>query len=195
MSEVACFLLQPDGRTRRGLRRYSRDFHVCPKGYGYHNAIATLDEIVGPSPVDEWPKDDPRWPKVCEACGAPFEDADNWQLFTNALYISPTRPELGAITLQEAPPGAMYFADWMTGIGTYSPIAVREGRDKDPRGHLYVKLPDGHTWDTDAKSTNGEGWSRTGEPPNVTASPSILSPRYHGHLSGGVLRSTPDSAT
>lgn len=56
--------------------------------------------------------------------------------------------------------------------------------------HLTVNAPE----------PSGGHWTRTGTPPTITASPSILTPRYHGFLQGGVLtddldrRSYPGSA-
>jgi hypothetical protein len=59
----------------------------------------------------------------------------------------------------------------------------------DP-AHLVAVLPSCELWDIDGPSSNGPGWSRSGEPPAVTVSPSILTPRYHGFLRNGVF--TPD---
>jgi hypothetical protein len=55
---------------------------------------------------------------------------------------------------------------------------------------IMVMLPDWSLWCIDQKSSNGEGWTVVGNAPQVTASPSILVPRYHGFLQNGVL--TPD---
>jgi hypothetical protein len=54
---------------------------------------------------------------------------------------------------------------------------------------LTVMLPDGGVWCVDARaSTPGAGgWDVTGTPPNITVRPSILTDRYHGWLTDGVL--------
>lgn len=55
------------------------------------------------------------------------------------------------------------------------------------RPPICVLCPNGKEWCVDAKSSNGEGWEVTGDPPALTCSPSILVPGYHGHLRGGVF--------
>ena len=60
------------------------------------------------------------------------------------------------------------------------------------RKPLYVQLPDG-PFCVDSKVSNGNhGWTVTGEPPNITVSPSINSSPgypdgYHGFLQNGVI--------
>ena len=65
-------------------------------------------------------------------------------------------------------------------------------------GELTVKLPSGSEWNMDrGRIINAQGhhqgnplpqWTRTGEPPNVTATPSINHQGcYHGWLRDGVL--------
>jgi hypothetical protein len=93
----------------------------------------------------------------------------HWQVFQDQIY---RRADTGEeYTLRDAPPGAMYIATWHD-------------------NHLRVCLPPngGHDyWDVDGPSKNGNGWTRSGDLPNVTANPSILTPRYHGFLRGGWL--------
>lgn len=55
------------------------------------------------------------------------------------------------------------------------------------RPPISVLCPNGQEWCVDAVSSNGEGWKVEGEVPNITASPSILVPGYHGYLCGGVF--------
>jgi hypothetical protein len=56
------------------------------------------------------------------------------------------------------------------------------------RPPIIVWLPGNGWWNIDMKSSDGgEGWQVTGEPPNLTASPSILTEDYHGWLRDGVL--------
>lgn len=89
-------------------------------------------------------------------------------------------PGEGMRTFSMLQPGAMWF----------------DNGDKDD---LVVKLPSGSEWYIDRgrlinEQTDRIGkprlpqWTRTGEPPNVTASPSINHVgQYHGWLQNGVL--------
>ncbi|HXF71498.1 MAG TPA: hypothetical protein VNO79_02680 [Actinomycetota bacterium] len=179
---IRCFMLEPTGRERLSLRRYSARSKggPCPGEMGYHDARAVIGEArdEGEPIGDTHPHDDPRWPSAC-ACGYVFAPDDHWQLFREDIY---RRADTGEeVTLGEAPPGAMWYADWM-------------GR-RGPDGHcLAVKLPGGFDWlvDYPAMGTD-QPWQRTGTPPDVTASPSIGVPdghggyRYHGFLRAGWL--------
>jgi len=194
--EVRCFLLTDTGRTRRTLRRYasreSKGECGCP--HGYHNADAPFDDVDGKASGGNGEfafavvaKDDPRWPKKCEHCPYEFTDADEWQLSAMSLMQRSDTGEFA--TINQAPVGAMWWADWLAGI----PGAGRRHAEAGNGPHLIVNTPGGH-WDIDSKSSNGDGWERSGEAPNVTARPSILiynadgSERYHGWLTDGVLR-------
>lgn len=62
------------------------------------------------------------------------------------------------------------------------------------RPPLMVICPGGGHWCPDQKSSNGDGWTVTGEAPAITAHPSIWvnqgrgAPReYHGWLKDGVF--------
>lgn len=193
---IKCFMIEPTNRSRRWLRRYSTAEADCPAAPGrkYHNAMAQIEDgachlIDDERPhfaaddeataKDTWPRDDARWPTHC-ACGYEFQPGDHWQVFWHAIY---RRPDTGdEMTLYDCPPGAMWEAFWMP----YS---------KGPDGKcLAVALPpDGgnHSWCIDGPSyqdgKEGPGWTRTGTPPNLTVSPSILTPRYHGWLRNGEL--------
>ncbi len=63
-----------------------------------------------------------------------------------------------------------YFEDWAS-----------------KRPPICVVCPNGQHWLIDSKSSNGEGWRVSGELPNITVSPSILIPGYHGFLQNGVF--------
>lgn len=72
-----------------------------------------------------------------------------------------------------------------------SPEYKREWFGK--RAPLFVVTPAG-PWCVDAQSTDGNGnftgrgWTITGTPPSITASPSINMPGvYHGWLTNGIL--------
>lgn len=98
-----------------------------------------------------------------------------------------------------ATPGAMWYCPWYVEgrevedlkagrNGILSRLYVEQWLGK--RMPIMVMLPDKSHWCIDQKSSNGEGWTVTGDEPMVTASPSILVPRYHGFLQNGIL--TPD---
>lgn len=192
-----CVLLEPTDRVQRALRRYRAEHReeapydllaasqCAASGAGYHNATVRIED--GPliwhpdhrsyatDPM-HWPHDDPRWPTHC-ACGYQFADEDEWQLAYHTLYRLPGGRET---TLRDAPAGAMWDAFWLAGIKPYL--------DRSPDGRVLVcMLPDGREWIIDDAASNGPGWTRTGTPPLVTATPSILTPDYHGFLTGGVL--------
>jgi hypothetical protein len=190
-SRIQCFLIEPTNRTERKLRRYrfsSDGEGKCPGKYGYHNGHTDYGEgrcheetTDGGHKVWKWdegedmpPKDDPRWAKTCDDCSYVFRPQDEWQVFREVIYV---RKDSGALmTLRDCPPGAMWDADWYP--------------DKGGDGHSWcVCLPPGNGdyWNIDGYAKGGGKWTRTGEAPNLTASPSILTPRYHGFLRNGFL--------
>ena len=197
MSEIRCFLLERTDLARRSLRRYtpSEKGNPCPIS-GYHNASVSLGgEIPYVSQWngkgdDSWPHDDPRWPTHC-ACGYEFQPDDQWQHNLDRLF---RRPEDGQLFRhQDAPIGAM-ARGVCSGPTSAQALArgVRGSDDGANLDHLSVKLPDGYWWCIDEPASRdyqegGSGWERSGEPPNVTASPSILTGCYHGWLRNGVL--------
>lgn len=180
MSDVACHFLEQLPRIRRSLRRYSGD-RKCPNGpFGYCNAEVPLDDIDYPvrAVIESFfiPHGDLRWPKGCPVCGVPFVDADTWQVFVDTLHRRSGTGEI--VALRQAQPGDMWDAYWMP----YTKNA--DGRC------LVVKLPNGHDWMIDGPSQQHPepgAWTRTGTPPNISASPSILAADYHGWLRNGVL--------
>lgn len=203
-----CYMLKPSGRYKRSLRRFtwSKDKKCSLPGFAGHNAEVFLDVVEGQAPIgDDWPHDDPRWPKTC-ACGYEFKPEDEWQLFRRELFLLPDGRE---VTLEEAPAGGMMEASWYLGEGvTLEDIKAKpnlwgmsaQWRDKSiqkgsPLMPIVVKLPGGTPWCYMQGATNGSGrgdgwrsgWDFSGDPPNVTCSPSIASPEYHGFLRGGVL--------
>lgn len=125
--------------------------------------------------LDDVPHDDPNWPTACRTCGYRFKDDDNWQHNVDRLYSG--APDGKLYTNREMPPGAMFDATWW--------------RKKGPDGiALCVVLPPNggdDNWIVESESSNGGGWTRTGTVPLVTVSPSIMTSRYHGFLTGGFL--------
>lgn len=207
MNPIECFMLDPTDEAVRFLRRYTvgKDVPLCPLSPGdhsYHNAMVGIEptalirvmdgdrSCVRIEPMD-WPHDDPRWPKAC-GCGYEFRPDDNWQLFYEPVYRTADGRKFSTHAsdheafggVPRAPAGAMWFADWMP-------------HTKGPDGRCLIvrcpARPDGTgvcDWMVDGPSTNGDGWTRTGTPPKVTAHPSIFvhAPSgFHGWLRDGVL--------
>lgn len=204
MSEVPCYWAEPTGEGRWGLRRFAwgaasqkegnEPTELCPEGQ--HDAQAVLPAVlpVARTPEgyvdaldgDAVPHDDPRWPSACERCGRPFPDTDEWQVNVLEFWA---RPDTGEVVSEDGvralPAGAMFDAWWWP------------HRFRHPDGvSLCVQLPDGHGWLVDGPPSGSAPeahWERTGDPravpPTVSATPSILTPGYHGFLTGGVLRS------
>lgn len=65
-------------------------------------------------------------------------------------------------------------------------LSVHYWRDwADKRPPICVVGPTGEWWEIDRKSSNGDGWTVSGELPNITCSPSIVLNGYHGYLQNG----------
>jgi hypothetical protein len=186
---IKCFWIEPVAQVRMSLRRYASE-KWCSGQYGYHNASVVIgdalldssflkvcaDRRYGATHGDLWPHSDARWPKHC-GCGYEFKGEDEWQFNPHRLYMRTDTGEL--MTEVEAPAGAMRHEWWME---NFQGVADQNGII------LGVKLPDGTWWCVDGPASSGNGgWTRTGEIPNVTASPSILTSNYHGWLRNGEL--------
>lgn len=169
------------------LRRHTNG--PCPAVPGdpsFHNAMTGIGRIelaysergyiesTDPSRYDG----DERWPAKCE-CGYEFKDDDDWQVLGRQLWENDAgeqrildRPWRSKEQLPMWEPGAMFDAWWMSDYA------------KGPDGlHLSVTLPpDGHVWHIDGPSISGGRWARTGTPPLVSVTPSILTGSYHSFL-------------
>lgn len=183
---VKCVWYDRAPKIKRELRRYAND-RDCP--VHMPGRCACCDVFV-PYDIIEWhepiiavqegpPRDDPRWPTECDRCGYKFLETDHWQVFTDAIYRnSETGQEF---FMRELPVGAMYNSHWLP------------DHHKGPDGMaLTVVLPDRTPWVIDGSAyDNGraipKAWTRTGTIPNISVTPSILTPRYHGWLKAGVL--------
>lgn len=209
---VACFWLESTDHVRVALRRYSSAGSQCTMGY--HQAYAPLGDVTlrwmserpegvegadhwttGPDgaigiPDFVWPDDsDVRWPTHCQ-CGYIFQDSDERQHFWDRLYRRGDTGEL--VTLRDAPPGAMWDAEWYPWKGP-------DGRS------VVARCPNGQDWMIDGRATNctlpdddeHRCWVRHGEPPNITVDKngftcaagagSILAGDYHGFLRDGIF--------
>lgn len=182
--EIRCFFVVDTGRDRLELRRFC---YSDGKGGCSHDASVpigetdTVEAIVSSGAPPAGYENDPRWPSHCKTCGYEFAPTDQWQAFRRSIY---RREDTGEEWVQEElPAGAMYDAPWLKGAG---------GRTTGPDGlALQVVCPPGASWGdhwhVDGPANNGPGWDRTGTVPNITATPSIQTPRYHGWLRNGVL--------
>jgi hypothetical protein len=160
-------MLEPTTNARRELRRYKsgpEDGDKCPGQFGYHNAAVFLDIVPKDSDdaTRELTTDDLRahftgWPNKCDGCDYHFEDSDHWQLFTQTLWA---RADTGEqMTLDAAPPGAMYHASWFV-----------EHQDEHDGCHewagpdglsLWVKCPNGRLWGIDSRASNCDSKCKT----------------------------------
>lgn len=187
------------------LRRYSSE--ACSEPFGYHNASVVIDVVsqqltdggyVEPGPSLD--RSDPRWPSVCP-CGYTFVSADEWQTNYEPMY---KRQDTGEVlgTIRTLPPGAIWDGWWMRGrrepfieereqettVEVQETSGVRTVNWCGPDGLcLIVRLPNGHEWHIDGAASNGGGWTRTGVPPKLTVTPSVLARDYHGFLTNGEL--------
>jgi hypothetical protein len=209
-----CYLLEHTGRVQLHLRRYRSGSEGCPENaIGYHNRMINVGEELAEWRLenagdqlirlrtnvhdpDEYAGDD-RWPSAC-ACGEPFRDDDQWQVFTRDIYFvskamaGAALPEGCDTTLWDCPPGAMWYADWMSFW-------------RGPDGRCLVVKTPGGDWMVDGQASNctkpedkeHRCWVRHGDPPKVTAGKdgntcgagagSIGIGEYHGFLEEGVL--------
>lgn len=194
MAEIRCFMLEPTGRSVQWLRRSSVGAAGTDTAPGAHwcSAHTVLGVLEGTGHVGgmiAWPRDDPRWPTHCAACGKPLPDGGMWLV---DFWHEMRRTDTGAtLCVQDAPPGAMWWVAHLDGHDGFYHSAEHVARGGGP--HLIVKTPAGD-WDIDGKSRSGGGWTRTGEPPAITARPSIgIGPpngeyQYHAYLTNGVLQ-------
>lgn len=91
-----------------------------------------------------------------------------------------------------APVGAMWFAPWyLQGGGGY--LAPEYFTNNAIRWPVVVVLPDRTNFCVDSRTVSDgklgdHGWTVTGEPPQLTVTPSIqIGGGWHGYLTAGVL--------
>lgn len=190
---VKCFLLVPGDRIARYARSY--DEQPCDlSGMRRHDIIVPVDTVPAAKNPDgtydaspDLPATTP-WPTHC-VCGYEFP-APKRVTFTQLMW---RRADTGEeMTLRDAPPGAVWVADWMP------------AQWSGPDGRcVVVKTPDGVDWMIDGRANNctmpedneHRCWVRHGEPPNLTVDKngktcaagagSIQTSGYHGHLQNG----------
>lgn len=197
MRRIRCFMVEQTGKSRVWWRRYrSSTRETCPSTLSYCNAKIHAGDVDGEVPSRSLREGDEEpgaaWPDKCEACGYIFAPEDERHVFTQTLYreVGTTGP---VFALRDAPPGAMWYADWMS--------AFRTG----PDGRNLVVMTPGGEWMIDRRASNctkpdddvHRCWVRTGTPPNVTVGKggvtcsagagSIMIRGYHGFLRNGYL--------
>ena len=110
------FWLEPTGRQRVALRRYTRVVGApwpwtCETGW--HQAIVwtdeEIDEVVDERGLTSSPPepdhDDPRWPAECgKGCGYRFADSDPWQAWGGELFRRTDTGELRVLHTSMCPP-------------------------------------------------------------------------------------------
>lgn len=174
-----CFLVKETNRYQYRLRRYcsiTDGIEKCPKG-SYHDASVVIGIVErSDHPVIESVElddlGDEPWPTHCDSCGMEF-GFSHCQRWYDQMFCAEDGREW---PIRELPPGAIFHASW------------RDDVDKPKDGKAWaVILPDRQTWYIDSEPNNGGRWIRSGEPPLLTVSPSILTPGYHGFLKNGIL--------
>lgn len=172
------------------------DHEACPaqpvddKGYqDGHDAsavvfIETVERQDSEGRQVVWPTEEfdchPLWPAICKSCGAAV--TDDWVRQVNqSRYLAAGDGRKWCD--REIPAGAMWDAVWLHGTDWCGADGVS----------LQVMLPPGgpsDEWCADCPSTGGKPWERVGDPrdpPSLSVTPSILTPRYHGYLTAGFL--------
>ena len=88
-------------------------------------------------------------------------------------YYNPLGEEVSHVMIKDRPadPNARGFL---------SPHYWRDWADKRPP--MCVVCPNGEQWEIDRWSSNGTGWTVTGDLPLISVSPSIVVDGYHGFL-------------
>lgn len=130
---------------------------------------------------DDWKKTNNSeygWAKLCEVTGP----CPMWYV---PWYYDPGDPEKGI--RRDAALSAIADGSFGTGERNYYLSKFYWQQWSHIRPPICVLCPNGAEWCVDAKSSNGEGWNVTGEPPLLTCTPSILVPGYHGFLQNGVF--------
>lgn len=196
-SRVRCFMLTPTDQVAVSLRRFASPRDGAPRcgrqaprypgaevlTYEAHDVeieierrAGTLERSIdGDHTQRTIAVDDPRWPTRC-ACGFEFTAEHMKQESHTRLHRRSDTGEL--VTRGDAPAGAMYLSETFGDVGEYNRHRAGES--------LVVKTPAGE-WMLDGPASNGPGWNRTGELPDIVVTPSIgigHPQRLHGWLGG-----------
>ncbi len=174
--------------TNFWLRTFSySNVHKC-KSTGYYCNAQIYIKTTSVLFDNRWGADDfsPEfYPKICDACGEPFGDRGQYQLFRERNYNTRTgSPEIGDL----------FYRD-------YSDYKIW---DNETGPHLIAVCPGGQQWDIDSRASNcgmkedrlHRCWVRHGEPPLITVDKkggltcnagagSIKTSNWHGFLRNG----------
>lgn len=203
---IKTFLIVRTNNAHVSLRRYATVDGGCVPGHSYHNESTIIgtcdvwkeerkdgfrDWVYAHNAPESVDHADPRWPTKCEYCDYLFQDNDPWQITTDDIYRRTDNDT--ALSLRDAPEGAMYDAEWL-------PEAFGVGEDGR---RLHVVCPGGFTWHIDGRASNctlpddkvHKCWVRHGVVPNITVDKdgvtcsagggSIIAGKYHGFLRNG----------
>jgi len=188
MTEHVCFMLEETGRRWHSYGRFEKG--PCTVHGDYHHATSYVDDVDTEGAPDIPEDGDPRVPTTCD-CGHIF--SPHTTSTSSGRWYRDPRDGSTFRHLAQAPAGAMWYAPYLLdGRWSLSPEYIRDHEGKRPP--VVVQLPAGGAWCVDERArsngqVHGTGWTVTGEAPKLTASPSILTPSYHGFLTDGVLRS------
>ena len=176
-----CFVIEPADVCRRSLRRYS---NISANSHSFHDVEAIIDPEIPKAEVEEVCRSgsgefegDPRWPKAC-ICGYKFHPEDHWQVNVIRLYRGSSDGKMYTLRDRGLPIGAMWEASWLD-----------HPNWNGPDGKAWcIRFPGGQDWIVYGPSSDGKKWTVSGDPPILTASPSIGIPgTYHGFLKNGVI--------
>ncbi len=202
---IKCFWIEPTDTSRVVLRRYvsSSDGGACHAPHGYHDASVVCEDVpnsdhdmINPetgtlyygrsSTATDKQRLAYDFPTKCDGCDYEFAEEDKWQWNLDLVWVRTDTSELALMS--DMPSGAMWDATWWGKKGG-------DGRC------IVVKTPGGD-WMIDCKANNSDeefGWERTGEPLNLTVTPSIAIGRrgkgryFHAFLTNGELVRCGDS--
>lgn len=149
---IKCFLIKPNGKASRWLRRYkTTEGSSCPLTGSYHNAQVPIEDSLNPENRSDEPairemyKD--QWPAKCN-CGYIFSEEDPKQIFSQNQYID----EAGKVyTLNSAPVGAIWDATWFHEMDEY----------RGPDGLSLVCKTPGGDWMMDGRASNCDSSCKT----------------------------------
>lgn len=199
--------VQPTGKTGKFLRRYGGNCGDLKKQQCC-NAMFFLGEFSDGDNSCLPYIEDPRWPTHCEECGRAFTTDglktfqtpghDEWQIFTDKIYRAASGQQAMLRQWGEIP-GAMWNQFWLNDVP-----ACRHPVDGLS---LCIVCPDGAHWAIDGvarncdmpqDTENHKCWTRNTDLNNLTVNKSfgptckagagsILTDRWHGFLTGGLL--------
>ncbi len=194
----ACYWLEPTGRVRLSLRRFTFSVsegdeddgrhHDCPEGESGCDASVELvtflplrfDDGEYGRTMREVPRSarplarDPRWPDACEHCREPFPRRAMRQVNQAEEY---RRSDSDTLVYMRRPYGEENAGALLDGWWLHRRLSEDGQGYVGPDGIALIAIcPNGYPWELDGPATGGGRWTRTGDPrdpPSLTVSPSI----------------------